>query len=247
MEQSTTDRPKFDKKRSLEVARRRHLMIKQRCSTHLCRKKNLEDIFADLPDKLPNKKQPGKFINIRYKVMSRTLASMVKRREILLPGTVPGELGSPPQNTYCCYRVHPLWLFHDTLFTDYWQALGWPEGVVRGKHVEKLTAELDGKNVEVWPDAERDFNTKNGITKRFYEMDCGTEGFDEIEKKVAAYKKRGCGVIFLTTTPTRRNKLMKWTEALGDKVLFGLWSEVVANPRGKVWALLTGEMISIET
>lgn len=231
----------FDKKCSLAVARRRHLAIRERVEAHPCTKADLEDIFAELNGKhtTPN----GKAINVRYKVLSRTLANMVRRREIGIVGTVEGDIGSPPQNLYAVERVPVSRAMHDWFLTRYFRALGWPK-VRRGGDVEPIEV-YDGAKLKftIRPDASRVFPTgKQG----YYEMDMATEDKPDIDLKVEGYRTVKRAVLFITITEARLDKLMRWTEGLKGFSFFCLWREAVAKPRGNIWSDHHGNKISLE-
>lgn len=236
----------FDKRRSLEVARRRHLMITERLDVHkVCGKEELEDIFCELSEATPSKKHPGKVINVRYKVLSRTLVNMNRRGDIRIHGTVPGDVGSPPRNMYGIEPVHPQLLVHEWMMTRYWKALGWPSGVARLSDVEDVPVARNGSvSYRIRPDAARVF--PNGKI-RWYELDRATEGRAEIDRKVEAYADKKRAVLFITVSDVRLQKLRRWTEALRGFAFFSVWNALVRDPRGPQWIDHAGNRVSLET
>src|SRR5437016_2555171 len=140
----------FDKKRSLALGRERQRLILERLRVHPCKKEDLEDIFEGLNGKhvTPN----GKTINVRYKVLSRTLTNMVRRRTIGVVGLVEGDI-SPPQNLYGVERIPVQRSLHDWMLTRYFRALDWPT-VKRGSDVMVIEVrEGDKVKFSIRPDA----------------------------------------------------------------------------------------------
>lgn len=149
-----------------------------------------------------------------YGLLSRRLLKLVRRKKTKLIGTVQlKEYGGRPDNVYCGYPIKPDWIEHEVRLTCVFKALGWPD-VLRGFDVPRVNG--------VMPDA--------AMGKFRFEMDCASEGQDEIEKKVRALRGTNQPVLFVTTTEARLRKLIRWTkDDIGDIALFCLWSEIIAK------------------
>src|SRR5262249_15717469 len=81
-----------------------------------------------------------------------------------------------------------------------------------------------------------------GKMDRLLEIDLMTEGVKEITRKVAAFKDKEQAVLFLTVTPPRLRKLMRWTKAL-KYGFYALWRDMIRDPWGPVWLDKNGKQV----
>jgi hypothetical protein len=187
-------------------------MIRERLMTHPCGKKDLMDLFTD------------------YRRCSRRMDKLCKRGKCRRAGTAQlKEDGGRPEIVYVIGMVKADQLDHELRITRIARAASWPE-MFRLYDVPKLRAiDKDGKPYETRPDA---FFPQKG---RWFEMDCETEKFFEIERKVKAYAQHGTvTVLWVTLSEARKRKLMAWTKSV-ELSFFAVYQDLLDDPTGEVW------------
>lgn len=152
------------------------------------------------------------------------------------------EWGGRPENVYCLNRIPAGSLEHDDRLTDVFEALGWPEAE-RTPRVAPVPAfdEFGKVTHQTYPDARTPYPKP-----RWWEMHCGTEERGVIEKKVAAYRGKERGVLFVVLTEHQRKTIFDWCKPISDVLFVAVFDELLANPTGPVWMTSSGAMRALD-
>jgi len=157
------------------------------------------------------------------------MAKLVLKRKCHMTTVQLYDLVDAPRRIYSGYRVNTP--AHDHALTKALAALGYP-ACERGPMIQPVGV---GEDV-VRPDAVTLFNKK-----RNWEMDMGTEGYLEIEKKVKAYQGQASAVLWVCLTEARRQKLIEWTKPIHHFSFYALLSDIVGYPTYLVWKTASGK------
>lgn len=79
----------------------------------------------------------------------------------------------------------------------------------------------------------------------FVEYDRDTEKMSYIRSRFEKYRDAPCKVLWVCPSPERQEQLRKAAEIVKHNSLFGVESEIAADPRGKVWLGHSGNRYSI--
>jgi hypothetical protein len=150
----------------------------------------------------------------------KRLNRLVQRRRVRLVGTVSRK-GGRPEHVFARCRPKPDQLLHEVELTEVCLRLN--AGIVlRGPQVT---------DKGLRPDAE--------VTIRghlyYLELDRGSMGFGQIERRFRAYERSRNVVLWVCPSEERREALRRRAERLRHIALFATLADVLAGPHTGVW------------
>lgn len=155
----------------------------------------------------------------------RRLNRLVTRGHIRLVGTVPRATGRP-EHVYCRWRPKADDLAHEIELTELCLRLD-AERIDRGP---RATDNAIRPDAEVWI---------NGQVY-YLELDRGTMGYAQIERRFRLYEAFAHFVLWVCPTAERRDGLRTRAEGLRSSALFATFADATATPHRPVWFDVAG-------
>lgn len=160
----------------------------------------------------------------------RRLRRLAAKGRVHCVGTVCRRPGRP-EHVFCRWRPKQDDLLHEIELTDLCLHLD-ADRILRGTHV---TDDRIRPDAEVW------------INGRLYylELDRGTTGYAQLERRFRAYE--GCPQFVLWVCPTveRRDGLRRRAEGIRSIALFTTFAEAAASAHDPVWLDFRGERVGL--
>jgi hypothetical protein len=162
-------------------------------------------------------------------LLYKILAGMVKRGEIRHAWFLPsGKTGGRPKKILSNRKVESDCLRHEISLTWVLLALGYP------------CRRLDDVDQRLLPDAEIEVNGE----LHFGELDTGSERGRKIEERLSIWGTVSDPILWIVMTEQRRQSLR--AKDRNENSYFGVWKEVVNNPKGEVWLNVNNQLVTIE-
>lgn len=160
----------------------------------------------------------------------KRLGRLVKRNRIRFVGTVARRAGRP-EHVYCRWRPKVDQLLHEVELTELCLRLD-AGRILRGPHVT---------DTQLRPDAEVWINGR----LHYLELDRGTMGYLQIEKRFRKYE--GCGhlVLWVCSSDERREGFRHRASGIRSIALFATLADVLPSPHGEVWSDYSGDRAAL--
>lgn len=160
----------------------------------------------------------------------KRLRRLLLRKRIRLVGTVCRKLGRP-EHVYCRWTVKINQLLHEIELTEVCFRLDAGQ-IHRGPHVT---------NDVLRPDAEVCINGQ----LYFLELDRGTMGLAQIDRRFLKYEGSRHFVLWVCSTQNRRETLRRRAERLRSTALFATLAEALTSPHGEIWLDYQGDRTAL--
>lgn len=160
----------------------------------------------------------------------KRLGRLVVRNRIRFVGTVARKNGRP-EHVYCRWRPKVDQLLHEVELTELCLRLD-AGRILRGPHVTDTQLRPDA---EVWIDGQL----------YYLELDRGTMGYQQIEKRFRKYE--GCGhlVLWVCSSDERREGFRHRASGIRNIALFATLADVLPSPHGEVWWDYSGDRAAL--
>jgi hypothetical protein len=160
----------------------------------------------------------------------KRLRRLQARKRVRLVGAVCRKAGRPEQ-VYCGWRPAPDALTHEVELTELCLRID-AGGLVRGP---RATDE------QLRPDAELTISGQRYLL----EFDRGTMGYRQIERRFRVYERCPDFVLWVCSTPERREGMRSRAGMLRSTALFATRDEAMANPHAPVWRDVDGATVAL--
>jgi hypothetical protein len=158
------------------------------------------------------------------------LRRLVAKGRIRFVGTVYRALGRP-EFVFCRWPVKEDNLRHEIELTDLCLRIDASE-IRRGPHVT---------DTRIRPDAELSINGQT----YYLEHDRGTMGYGQITNRFGQYEGFPHFVLWVCSTPERREGLRTRAVALRHCALFTTFTEALRSPHDSIWLDFGGEKVAL--
>jgi hypothetical protein len=160
----------------------------------------------------------------------RRLRRLVARGRVRLVGTVCRKVGRP-EHVYCRYRPKADALLHEVELTELCLRIHAGK-IVRGPHAVDPRLRPDA---EVWINGRR----------YLLESDRGEMRYPQLQKRFRVYAGTRDIVLWVCSTPQRRDGLRERAECIRQAALFTTFAEALAAPHGEIWRDYAGDTAAL--
>jgi hypothetical protein len=160
----------------------------------------------------------------------RRLNRLTLRRRIRFVGTVSRKPGRP-EHVYCRWRPKPDQLLHEVRLTEVCLRLDAGQ-ILRGPHATDRHLRPDA---EVWINGQ----------PYYLELDRGTMGYAQIERRFWLYRECPHAVLWVCSTEERREGMRRRAEGLRRTALFTTLAEALDSPHAPIWRDFAGDLVAL--
>jgi hypothetical protein len=160
----------------------------------------------------------------------RRLRRLAARGRVRFVGSVCRKLGRP-EHVYCRWRPKSDDLLHEIELTELCFRLD-AARILRGPHAT---------DDRIRPDAEVRLNGQ----LYYLELDCGTMGYAQMERRFRLYEAFPHFVLWVCPTPERRDGLRARAQRLRHCALFATFAEALADPHAAIWIDVKGDRAAL--
>ncbi len=160
----------------------------------------------------------------------RRLNRLTRKRRVRLVGTVSRKPGRP-EHVFCRWGPKPDQLLHEVWLTEVCLRLDAGQ-ILRGPHATDRHLRPDA---EVWINGQ----------PYYLELDRGTMGYAQIERRFWLYRECPHPVLWVCSTGERLEGMRRRAEGLRRTALFTTLAEVLASPHAAVWRDFAGGRVAL--